>query len=424
MYPREDEKRVSLLNPLPTHPEEDFFISENETEPNRIIKMSNTNFNRKVDLYRSSEKFSLECGESLAELEIAYETHGTLNADKSNAILVCHALSGSAHAAGDAYYPEFMLQHTPQLHSINGSTPGWWKELIGAGNIFDPGKYFIISSNIIGSCYGSSGPLSTNPLTGKKYGPDFPQVTVRDMVRAQEKLLNYLSIEKLLMISGGSLGGMQVLEWALIFPERVRSIIPIATSARHSDWSIALNHLARQAILDDPDFNDGHYSAQPKKGLSLARKVGMISYRTDVNFNRRFNYERLSSHKDTFDSHNSFQVESYLNYQGEKFVNRFDANSFLRLSKAMDLHDVSSGRATLNETLGSIKIPALCIGIDSDVLYPAHEQKQIAALIPAAQYGEIHSIYGHDAFLIEFDQMGQIIKPFLEVLEEQTVNEK
>ena len=295
------------------------------------------------------------------ELEIVYETYGAINASASNAILVCHALTGSAHVTGEAHYPEFMIKHTPLLKSINGSTPGWWKELIGPGKVFDTDKYFIISSNVVGSCYGSSGPLSTNPLTGKKYGPEFPQVTVRDMVRAQSLLLKHLGIDKLLLASGGSLGGMQVLEWALTFPEKVQSIVPIATSARHSDWSIGLNHLARQAILNDPDFANGYYTKQPEKGLSLARKVGMISYRTDENFNARFNYERISENDSIFSDENIFQVESYLNYQGKKLVGRFDANSFLNLSKAMDLHDVSRGRGSLEKTLGTIKHPTLCM---------------------------------------------------------------
>jgi homoserine O-acetyltransferase len=382
-----------------------------ETIKKTEVKTANP---RKVDLFKYTDEFKLESGRSIPELEIAYETHGTLNSDKSNAILVCHALSGSAHAAGEAMYPDFMVQHTPLLKFINGDTPGWWKEMIGPQRVFNTDKYFIISSNIIGSCYGSSGPLSINPQTGKAYGPQFPQVTVRDMVRAQQLLLQHLGVQKLLLISGGSLGGMQVLEWALTFPDKVQSIVPIATAARHSDWSIGLNHLARQAILNDPVFKEGYYNTQPEKGLSLARKVGMISYRTDKNFNGRFNYERLGDNQDAFEAHNSFQVESYLNYQGEKFVKRFDANSFMQLSNAMDLHDVSRGRGTLQEVLGSIKIPALCIGIDTDVLYPAHEQQNIASSIPHARYAEIRSDYGHDAFLIEFEQMGRIITPFLE----------
>jgi len=376
--------------------------------------MKNTIKQRTVNIFQSREAFYFENGKSIPELEIAYETYGSLNQDKSNAILVCHALTGSAHVTGEASYPLFMTKHTPLLKSINGNTPGWWQELIGPGKVFDTNRYFIISSNVIGSCYGSSGSLSINPKTGNTYGPEFPQVTVRDMVNAQNRLLEHLSIDRLLLVTGGSLGGMQVLEWALTFPEKVQAVIPIATSARHSDWSIGLNHIARQAILNDPDFKNGYYTEQPQKGLSLARKVGMISYRTDKNFNGRFNYERRNDKKDVFDNSNIFQVESYLNYQGQKLVGRFDANTFLNLSNAMDLHDVSRDRGSLEVVLSSIKQPVLCIGIDSDILYPAHEQKTIAANIPNAEYAEIESIYGHDAFLIEFEKMDKIITPFLE----------
>jgi len=371
--------------------------------------MSSNIKKRTIDVFQSKEKFTFENGKSIPELEIVYETYGQLNNDKSNTILVCHALTGSAHVTGEANYPEFMTKHTPLLKSVNGSTAGWWQELIGPGKVFDTNKYFIISSNVIGSCYGSSGPVSKNPATGEKYGPEFPQVTVRDMVNAQNKLIEHIGIDKLLMVTGGSLGGMQVLEWAITFPQKVNAIIPIATSARHSDWSIGLNHLARQAILNDPGFNNGHYTSQPEKGLSLARKVGMISYRTDENFNNRFNYGRR-------EDSNIFQVESYLNYQGEKLVGRFDANTFLNLSNAMDLHDVSRGRGTIEDALGSIHQSTLCIGINSDILYPAHEQQTIATNIPNAQYAEIESVYGHDAFLIEFEKMDKIITPFLEKL--------
>jgi len=369
---------------------------------------------RTVNIFKSKESFIFESGASIPEIEIAYETYGELNEDRSNAILVCHALTGSAHVTGAARYPDFMIQHTPLLKSINGQTPGWWQELIGPGKVYDTNKYFIISSNVIGSCYGSSGPLSINPVTGSKYGPDFPQVTVRDMVKAQKLLLDHLDVDQLLLATGGSLGGMQVLEWALTFPGNVKAVIPIATSAQHSDWAISLNHLARQAIINDPQYNDGHYSSPPEKGLSLARKVGMISYRTDQNFNNRFGYERKGTQKEIFDASNIFQVESYLNYQGKKLVGRFDANTFINLSNAMDLHDISRGRGTLQDALGMISQPTLCIGIDSDILYPAREQKKIAAGIHGARYAEIESVYGHDAFLIEFEKMDAIITPFLE----------
>ncbi len=375
-----------------------------------------SSLNRVVDIFSLAQPFQFENGTTLDEIEIVYETYGTLNTDASNAILVCHALTGGANVAGDPFYPENILKKSPQLATVNGKMEGWWKSLIGPGKTLDTSKYFIISSNILGSCYGTSGPASLNPKTGKKYGAGFPQVTVRDMVRAQKALLEHLRIDQLAMAIGGSLGGMQVLEWAVMYPDFVQAIVPIATSARHSDWSIGLNHLAREAIKNDPAWNNGNYETQPKKGLSLARKIGMISYRTDINFNEKFKNQRKLEEKSVFEKDNIFQIESYLNYQGEKLVERFDANAFLNISQAMDLHDLARGRGDLNAVLATIKSKALCIGIDSDILYPAHEQQKIADSIPAAEYKEIKSEAGHDAFLIEFEQMENIIRPFLRSL--------
>ena len=377
---------------------------------------SENSLNRVVDIFHDGRPFHFDCGKTLNEIEIVYETYGTLNRDCSNAMLVCHALTGGANVAGDPFYPEEILIRTPFLASVNGKLDGWWKSIIGPGKLFDTSKYFIISSNILGSCYGSCGPVSINPVTGKKYGIDFPQVTVRDMVRAQFHLVRHLGIDRLETVIGGSLGGMQVLEWAVSHPEYVKSIIPVATTSRHSDWSIGLNHLARQAIVNDPDWQNGEYENQPARGLSLARKIGMISYRSDVNFNTKFLNQRKFEDADVFENNNIFQVESYLNYQGDKLVERFDANSFLNISKAMDLHDLSRGRGRMSDVLKSIKSRVLCIGIDSDILYPAHEQQAIANAIPGSIYKEIKSEAGHDAFLIEFEQMTKIIKPFLQAL--------
>ena len=371
---------------------------------------------RVVDIFHDKNPFHFECGKLLDEIEIVYETYGALNKDCTNAILVCHALTGGANVAGSPVYPKKILKTSPMLASVNGALEGWWKTLIGPGKLLDTSKYFVISSNILGSCYGSSGPVSINPLNGKKYGIDFPQVTVRDMVCAQKRLIGYLGINKLAMAIGGSLGGMQVLEWAVMYPDFVQSIVPIATSARHSDWSISLNHIARQAIIDDPEWQNGMYENQPAKGLSLARKIGMISYRTDINFNNKFFSKRTFPGNNVFEKDNIFKVESYLNYQGKKLVERFDANSFLNISRAMDSHDLARGRGEMQDILKALKSRVLCIGIDSDILYPAHEQQTIANSIPGAIYREIQSEAGHDAFLIEFEQMKKIINPFLESL--------
>jgi homoserine O-acetyltransferase len=327
-------------------------------------------------------------------VSVAYETYGRLNADGTNAILVCHALTGDAHAAGvDAK-----------------GRVGWWDGVIGSGKAFDTDKYFVVCSNFLGSCYGTNGPASLNPATGLPYGRSFPAFTVRDMVKLQYHALKHLGINRLVTISGGSLGGMQVLEWALMYPDFVKSIVPIATSARHSAWCIGLNEVARLAIENDEGWTNGNVHSDPQRGLALARMIAIISYRSRASFEQRFsrNQTRGGASQDPL-----FDVESYLHYQGEKLVNRFDAATYVAITKAMDRHDISRGRLGLQETLNTIRAKALCIGIDSDVLYPIVEQAELAAHIPNAKYAEVRSIHGHDAFLIEFDQLNRLIKDFL-----------
>jgi homoserine O-acetyltransferase len=355
-------------------------------------------------LFTPDKPFVLESGALLPIVEVEYETYGALNAAGSNAVLVCHALTGSAHAAA----------------ADQNDPPGWWNGLIGPGKAIDTTKYFVVCSNFLGSCYGTTGPASTNPATGREYRMAFPQMTVRDMVHVQHALLASLGVKSLATIIGGSLGGMQVLEWAILYPAMVRSIIPIATGAQHSAWGIGLNETARLAILNDPEWNDGNYTSQPLRGLALARMIAMISYRSAGSFQERFGYENDSAthfkdgQSNPFAAHSPlFEVERYLHYQGVKLVDRFDAATYIYISRALDGHDVSRGRESMAQALGSIAAPALCIGIDSDILYPADEQKQIAAMIPNAQYAEIHSRHGHDAFLIENDQLNRIVDDFL-----------
>jgi homoserine O-acetyltransferase/O-succinyltransferase len=341
-------------------------------------------------------RLEFESGAYISDAAVAYETYGEINPDGTNVILICHALTGDAHASN---------------YNKNSSREGWWEGIIGESKAFDPTKHFIVCSNFLGSCYGTSGPKEINPLTGKLYRMDFPQMTVRDMVKLQYKLLVHLGVKKLKAITGGSLGGMQTLEWALLFPDMVESIIPIATSTRHSAWAIGLNEIQRKAIMEDPEWKNGNYEQQPLKGLSTARMLAMMSYRSDQNFEVRFGRETRFKNDDYTKPY--FQVESYLHYQGQKLVKRFDANTYIYITRAMDLHDVTFNRGSLKETLNKIKAKTLCIGIDTDILYPSREQKEIASLIPNSQYFEIQSLYGHDAFLIEYDQLNETISKFL-----------
>ncbi|MGE5365412.1 MAG: homoserine O-acetyltransferase MetX [Bacteroidota bacterium] len=384
--------------------------NEKVTDKNMII--GKTKF---LQLFEN-EPLQLECGRTLSPVTVAYQCYGKLNESCDNVILICHALTGNAHAAGiQAELESDPVSEYDFLHSytkMNLGKPGWWDGLIGPGKTFDTNRYFVVCPNILGSCYGTTGPSSINPVTGKSYNKDFPTVTVRDMVRLQYEFLKAIGVKKIAAISGGSLGGMQVFEWAVMYPDFVERIFPVATSVYNSAWAIALNVPARQAIMNDPVFNGGAYTEQPEKGLAVARMLGMISYRSNVSYNRKFGRE-LSGAEDAGNMNNRFAIQSYLNYQGQKLVNRFDANTYLCVTNATDLHDLSRDRGKMEDVLGCIKAKTVCIGISSDVLYPADEMKQYASLIPGAEYAEIISEVGHDAFLIEFEQMYNIITPYL-----------
>ncbi len=350
-------------------------------------------------LYDSAHPLRLECGQTLSPVSVAYETYGLLNDEGTNAVLICHALTANAHAAG--------------YHSAADETPGWWDGLIGSDRAFDPKKYFIVCPNILGSCYDTTGPASLNPATGAPYRTSFPRFTVRDIIAVQKKLLDALGVNRLAAACVSSLGGMQALEWGVSYPDFCATIIPISTSARQSAWCIGLNTAARSAIMSDPEWNRGFYEQQPRRGLATARMIGMLSYRSAEELEKRFGRRRQSSSLDRFDANNLFEVESYLHYQGEKLGKRFDANTYIYLSRAMDMHDVTHGRAPLPEVLGSIKARTLCLGVSSDLRYPPREQKEIVRFAPRAQYAEIVSLHGHDAFLIEFDRLNAISKDFL-----------
>jgi homoserine O-acetyltransferase len=335
---------------------------------------------------------------------VAYETYGRLNREKSNAVLVCHALSGDAHAGG---------WHKGE------EKPGWWDIIIGPGKALDTDKYFVICSNVLGGCKGTTGPSSLNPKTGKHYGLDFPVITIGDMVDVQKRLVDHLGARRLFAVVGGSFGGMQVLQWAISYPEMVRMAIPIAASAYSSPQQIAFNEVGRRAITSDPDWNGGDYydRSPPARGLSLARMIGHITYLSDESMHHKFG-RRLQDKSDySFGfSSSDFQVESYLRYHGDAFVKRFDANSYLYITKAVDYFDLAKDK-TLAEAFRGVKAKFLVISISSDWLYPPYQSREIADALAASdvdvRHCQIKSNYGHDAFLLESGQVNYIIGNFL-----------
>lgn len=354
---------------------------------------------------KSDDGLELDCGKTLSPVNIRYETYGELNSEKSNAVLILHALTGDAHVCG--YYKE------------SDKKPGWWDDMVGPGKAFDTEKYYIVCSNVIGGCMGSTGPSSVNPETGKPYNLDFPFITIGDMVRAQYRLMKHLGIEKWLSIAGGSMGGMQALQWALDYPDSVGSVIAIATTTRLSPQSIAFDWVARQAIMGDPKWKDGTYGEDvPEQGLAIARMVGHITYLSDESMARKFG-RRLQEKDDySYDFTRNFQVESYLEYQGQQFVERFDANSYLYISRAMDYFDLSSkGNGDLNKALEKVKSTFLVVSFSSDWLFPTSHSKELVKALRNnnvdVSYCNIESGYGHDAFLLETETLGKLITGFL-----------
>ncbi len=355
--------------------------------------------------------FHLEGGGTLPEVTVAYETWGTLAPDASNAVLVCHALTGDSHTAGRA--------------GEGHPGEGWWDGLIGPGRALDTDRYFVVCSNVLGGCQGTTGPASIDPRTGTHYGSTFPVVTIRDMVRVQALLATHLGIERWASVVGGSMGGMQVLEWAAMFPDRVSSILAIATSAAASAQQIAWSMVGRRAILADPAFRGGDYydaapGEGPHSGLKLAREIAQIHYRSEGAFADRFGrrlLDRLDG-PDGFRLDQRFDVEGYLDYHGDKLVRRFDANSYLRLNKAMDLHDLGRGRGGLAAAVRRMTGPAVIMSIDSDMLYPPYQQEELRDLLVLAGircgFYEITSPDGHDGFLIELQQIAPILEAFVD----------
>jgi homoserine O-acetyltransferase len=352
------------------------------------------------------EAVRLESGQSFGPVTVTYETYGELNEARSNAVLIAHAFSGDAHAAG--------------VHSAEDSHPGWWDHMIGPGKAFDTRKYFVICSNVLGGCQGTTGPGSIDPATGKPYALSFPVVTIEDMVRVQARVLDSLGIERLLAVAGGSMGGMQAIEWAVAYPERVRSVIVLAATARLSAQAIAFNAVGRNAVMSDPRWNGGNYygGEQPARGLAIARMVGHITYLSDQSMGMKFGRKLQEREQYGFDFADQFAVESYLEYQGDKFVDRFDANSFIYLTKAIDYYDLAGRFGSLEAAFRNTQARFLVISFSSDWLYPSYQSKEMVFALTKegkdVSYTELSSPYGHDSFLLESARQTPLISAFLE----------
>lgn len=359
-----------------------------------------------TEFYTIDKKIKFESGVEFGPVTVAYETYGRLNEAKDNAILVVHALTGDAHAAG--------------YHSENDKKPGWWDDLIGPDKAFDTNKYFIISTNILGGCSGTTGPSSMNPETGKPYGLSFPVFTIEDTVKVQKELLDYLGIETLYAVAGGSMGGMQAMQFVMSYPDMVKSAILIATTSRLSPQGIAFNAVGRNSIISDPNWNNGEYydkSNKPDRGLSNARMIGHITYLCEEAMYNKFGRKLQDKDHYDFNFDVDFQVESYLQHQGQIFVDRFDANSYLYITKAVDYFDPASKYGSLQNAFKKSEAKYLIISFDSDWLFPSSQSKEIVNTLmnlgKDVSYCEIKSPCGHDAFLLEYDVQSKIIKSFL-----------
>ncbi len=353
------------------------------------------------------DALALESGASIGPVTIAYETCGFLNKEKTNVILVLHALSGDSHMAG-FYEPE-------------DAKPGWWDSMVGPGKGIDTNKYFVICTNILGSCMGSTGPASIDPSTGKEYAASFPMITITDMVTAQKALVDHLGIKKLLSVIGGSVGGMQVLEWCIQYPSMVVSAVPLATTCRHSALAIAFNEVARQSIMADPHWNNGDYydKKKPGMGLAIARMIGHITYLSDESMRLKFGRKLQNKSALSFEFGAEFQVESYLQYQGQKFIERFDANSFLYITKAADYFDLARGygKGSLVKAFSRCQAKFMVISYTSDWLYPTYQSKEMVKAMKKnnldVSFCEIDAQWGHDAFLLPDPRLDNMIKGFL-----------
>ncbi len=359
----------------------------------------------KTKFFRIEDKIVLESGVEFGPIDVAYETYGELNENGDNAILLLHALTGDAHAAG--------------FHNEADKKAGWWDDMVGPDKAFDTNKYFIIASNMLGGCSGTTGPCSINPKTQKPYGLSFPVITIEDAVKVQKRLVDFLGVKKLI-VAGGSMGGMQALEWSTSYSEMVDSVIIIASTSRLTAQGIAFNAVGRNAILSDENFNNGDYydkEKQPEKGLAIARMVGHITYLCEESMHNKFGRRLQDKDKPNFDFNIDFQVESYLQHQGQTFVDRFDANSYLYITKAVDYFDLASKYGSLKSAFERTNARFLVMSFTSDWLFPTSQSKEIVqALVQAGKdvsFCEIESPCGHDAFLLEFETQTKIVKSFL-----------
>lgn len=378
----------------------------------------------------------LASGRVLPEVTVAYETVGTLSEARDNAVLLCHALSGDAHVAGwrteDAlaagwdpssgsdWCPAELASNDPDASSASSAKPGWWDPMVGPGKAFDTEKYFFICANVLGGCSGTTGPSSIDPATGKPYGLDFPVVTIEDMVDVEARLLDELGIETLLAVAGGSMGGMQALAWSKRYPQRVRTCIAIATTWRLAAQSIAFNEVGRTAILGDPAFRRGDYydGDVPRHGLAIARMIGHITYLSDESMRDKFGRRLREREEHAFEFVTEFEVESYLAYQGKRFTERFDANTYLYMTKAMDYFDLSVESDSLADALAGLPVRYLVLSFSSDWLFPTYQSLELVAALQSSggevSFAEVPSPYGHDAFLLEPEAQHLLVSPFLE----------
>jgi homoserine O-acetyltransferase len=364
-----------------------------------------------------SQPFAFESGQALPGFTLRYETYGRLNATRDNTVMISHALSGDHHCAG--------------IHALTDPKPGWWNNFIGPGKAVDTNRFFVLCANVLGGCQGSSGPSSLHPATGRPFGLSFPFVTIRDMVRAQKLLCDHLGLTSLYAVIGGSMGGMQVLQWGIEYPAFVRRIIPLATTARESAQAIAFNEVGRQAIMQDPDWNRGDYpkGGGPRVGLAVARMMAHITYLSDESMDQKFGRRRTKSSTPagadlppagapaayTFDV--QFEVESYLRHQGESFINRFDANSYLYITRALDHFDLTAAAGSLEQAFAAVEAETLSVAFTSDWLFPPAQNREIVlALLRAgkrASYAELSTHLGHDSFLLESEELYALVRSFL-----------